>query len=201
MPEAVVPVRDLQLEPHPDVYWPSDDSLMLAGAVEDLPRGRILEVGTGTGFVALVAARAGHEVVATDRNPAAVRLARRNARRNGLRVSVVRADLLRGLRPARFDAIAFNPPYLPTAPADHVPGPLDAAFDGGATGRAVLERFVRGLPDRAPPAYVVVSSLQDEPSLEALFRDGGLPCEVVATAALPHERLRVVRVLPSTRKG
>lgn len=72
---------------------------------------RALDVGTGSGFLALHMALKG-EVVATDVSPFAVRTAKRNAEVNGLKVDIVQCDLFEGLRGV-FDIIAFNPPYLP----------------------------------------------------------------------------------------
>src|SRR2546428_4909025 len=126
-----------------NVYGPSDDSRLLLDALRVAPGERILEVGTGTGYVALHAAKAGI-VVATDVNPEGVRLARKNAAANGLRVAVARGDLLRGLRGV-FDVIAFNPPYLIEA----VGGDWEArAWQGGTTGETVLLRFLAEPPAR-----------------------------------------------------
>lgn len=72
---------------------------------------RVLDVGTGTGIIACALARRGHSVVATDILPAAVALARRNARRNGLTVDCVVSDLTAALPgESKFDVIVFNVP-------------------------------------------------------------------------------------------
>jgi release factor glutamine methyltransferase len=130
----------LVLEEDPMVYRPSEDSRLLLESVV-LDRGeRFLEVGTGTGLVALHAARLG-PATATDVNPAAVGLARANARRNGLTLEVVRTNLAAGVR-GPFDVVAFNPPYLEGRPHDE----LDRAWAGGAQGSEVSVRFVSDLP-------------------------------------------------------
>lgn len=183
----------------PDVYVPNDDTFLLADVVERLPPGRLLDIGTGCGFVALVAARCGHKVVATDVNPTAVALAKKNAAANGLGIDVRHADLFTGLDVREFDAITFNPPYLPTKTHERLPGPLNAAFDGGPTGRSVLERFLKRLPPDPPPVYIVASSLLVPDALSQLVRARGLEWAVVAERALPMERLFVARVAP-TRK-
>src|SRR5271170_5113016 len=69
-----------------------------------------LEIGTGTGYLALAAARRGARVVATDRNPHALRALSVTARAEHLDLVAVRTDLARGL--GRFDRIVANPPYL-----------------------------------------------------------------------------------------
>jgi release factor glutamine methyltransferase len=96
---------------HPEVYAPAEDTRFLAQSMPGVS-GPCADVGTGSGLLAMAMAAAGASVVATDVNPHAVRAARENARANALEVSVIRADLLRGVR-GRFRHVAFNPPYLP----------------------------------------------------------------------------------------
>ncbi len=130
----------LVIEEDPQVYRPSDDSRLLLESVR-LERGeRFLEVGTGTGLVALHAARLG-PAVATDANEAAVRLARANARRNRVPLQVVRTNLAAGLR-GPFEVVAFNPPYLEGHPRDE----LDRAWAGGNEGSEISLRFLGDLP-------------------------------------------------------
>jgi release factor glutamine methyltransferase len=76
--------------------------------------GRVADVGTGTGCIALSLAREGQydEIVATDRSAAALELASENSRLTGGRIHLVRGDLCEPLRPASLDALVSNPPYL-----------------------------------------------------------------------------------------
>ncbi|MHB1260167.1 MAG: HemK2/MTQ2 family protein methyltransferase [Thermoplasmatota archaeon] len=182
---------------HDDVYRPSDDTLILAKAVHaEVRRGeRFLEVGCGSGYVSLVAARAGATVTCTDANPHAVELARHNAKQNRLAVEAVETDLLAGLV-GPFDVVAFNPPYLPTAPDDYVPGPLNLAFDGGPDGNAVVLRFASQLAGLRPlPRCVLVvhSSLSDPEPLRAAMAAMGYANEVALDEAHTFERLTVQR--------
>jgi release factor glutamine methyltransferase len=182
---------------HDDVYRPSDDTLLLARAVHaEVQRGdRFLEVGCGAGLVSLVAAAAGAVVTCTDANPHAVALARHNARQNGLAVDAVETDLLAGLG-GPFDVVAFNPPYLPTAADDYVPGPLNLAFDGGPDGNRVVLRFVgQVLALRPLPRALLVihSSLSDPAPLKAALAAAGYANDVAAEEAHAFERLTVQR--------
>jgi release factor glutamine methyltransferase len=74
---------------------------------------RILDVGTGTGAIALALKheRPDARVTATDISPAALALARANAEHHGLEVDLVEADLLTGLQ-GPFDLVVSNPPYV-----------------------------------------------------------------------------------------
>lgn len=126
----------LVIEERPGVYRPSEDTRLLLAAIALEPGERLLEIGTGTGFVALHAARQG-PVVATDVNPEAVELARANARRNRLDVRVVRTHLAAGVK-GPFEVVAFNPPYL-EGEAQDAP---DRAWAGGRQGSEIAIEFL-----------------------------------------------------------
>ena len=106
---------------HPRYFLTSE---FLAGFVGklDLRGARVLDVGTGSGVLALAAARAGAaSVVALDVNPHAARTAADNAHLNGLgrRVTAVCSNLLSALAPQPlFDVMLSNPPYFPGEPRD-----------------------------------------------------------------------------------
>ena len=91
-------------------------------ALERIPPGalgRVADLGTGSGAIALALAheRPGLEILATDRDPEAVDIARANATRHGLaNVAFAIADWCAPLTPDSFLAIVCNPPYI--APAD-----------------------------------------------------------------------------------
>lgn len=185
-----------------DVYRPDEDTFLLADAVGlEVRRGdRFLEVGCGAGIVAIVAARLCAHVTATDRNPHAVALAEQNARANSLRIDAREADLLEGLR-GPFDVVAFNPPYLPTAPDDVVPGPLNLAFDGGPDGNATVLRFASQVAALRPlPRCVLVvhSSLSDPEPLKTALAAAGYSCDVAMERKLSWEWLRVLRFFRPT---
>jgi len=79
--------------------------------------GRVVDVGTGTGCIALALADEGHydAVVALDRSAAALALAAENRARTGLPVALVRGDLASCLGTGSCDAVISNPPYLTDA--------------------------------------------------------------------------------------
>ncbi|HUU85154.1 MAG TPA: ChbG/HpnK family deacetylase [Phycisphaerae bacterium] len=74
------------------------------------PGQRVLDVGTGSGILAICVAKAGHQVEAADVSNAAVCNAVTNAAGNGVGFECYRSDLLESVE-GRFDLIAFNPPY------------------------------------------------------------------------------------------
>lgn len=79
----------------------------------------LVDVGTGSGLLGLVAAQHGAHVTLLDLSPRALLAAQDNARRNGLRVRLAHSDGLAGLATeARFDWIIANPPWFPAKPPD-----------------------------------------------------------------------------------
>jgi release factor glutamine methyltransferase len=111
---------------HP-VYFLSTRVLLDGLAAGDLRGKRFLDMGTGSGPVAIFAASRGAVVTACDVNPRAVAVARDNARRNGVAVDVVESNLFQALAGRAFDMIAFNIPFYPREPRT----PLEAAFFAG----------------------------------------------------------------------
>jgi methylase of polypeptide subunit release factors len=153
---------------------------------------RALDVGTGTGVLALLLARAGARVTATDLSPAAVACARENAERLGLadRIEVVEADLF---GEGRFDVVVCNPPWLPHEAVT----PLDqAVYDPG--GR-FLARFLGGLAAHLAPGgegWLILSDLavrlglRADGELERQLEAAGLSVAGGIEAAPRHPRSR-----------
>jgi release factor glutamine methyltransferase len=141
----------------PGVFSPRSDSQLLADTVAEAtpPGGRVLDLCTGSGIVAVSAALAGAgEVIAVDLSRRAVATAWCNARRNGVAVQVRRGDLFGAVPGQRFDLIATNPPYLP---GHEVPvrGPA-RAWEGGPDGRRFLDRIIDGVPGHLAPGGVLL---------------------------------------------
>jgi release factor glutamine methyltransferase len=134
----------LTLKVRPEVYPPAEDSFMLAKGATAL-KGSVLEIGCGCGLASLVCAKSFrmNSVLGVDINRHAVDCATDNARRNSIpNVRFSESDLFEKLEGLEFDAIMFNPPYLPTSEDEILPGELNRAYDGGADGRSVVDRFL-----------------------------------------------------------
>jgi release factor glutamine methyltransferase len=149
------------------VYTPQEDTALLADALYDepLPPGAdVLDVGTGTGALALEAARRGARVTAVDVSWRAVAAARVNAWRCGLRVRIRHGHLFAPVRGQRFDLILANPPYVPAPESGGRPRGAARAWDAGADGRLVLDRICREAPGLLRPGGVLLivhSALSD----------------------------------------
>jgi release factor glutamine methyltransferase len=123
------------------VYRPAEDSLLLLAHARGRVHGSVLDMGTGSGFLAVEVASEPlvDEVVAVDVDPEAVKEAVRRAEEAGVadRIEFVVSDLFRGLEGRRFDWILFNPPYLPSEGAAD-----EASWAGGEVGDETTMRFL-----------------------------------------------------------
>lgn len=91
----------------------SASTLTLASLTVRRPGGSALDLGTGSGFQAFLAARHSAHVVAVDKNPRAVLITRFNARLNALdNIEVLEGDLFEPVHGQTFDLIASNPPFI-----------------------------------------------------------------------------------------
>ncbi|MDS0299230.1 class I SAM-dependent methyltransferase [Halogeometricum sp. S1BR25-6] len=186
-----------------NVYQPAEDSALLAEAVVDRARGRFLEVGTGSGWVAERAAREADvtEVVASDVNPHACESARERGRRAAaeghLGIEAVRANLVDPFADDAFDTVAFNPPYLPTDPDNEWDDWMEQALSGGETGRKFLDPFVdsvgRVLADGGR-VLLLVSSLTGYDEVVARVESRGFAHETVVQESYPFEVLSVLEL-------
>lgn len=108
--------RSFAVDPRVLIPRPETEHLVEAAlhCIDD--GGRVLDVGTGSGCIAVTLAleRPGSRIVATDLSPGALAVAAANCRGHGVadRVRLVRADLLSALRPGAFDVVVSNPPYI-----------------------------------------------------------------------------------------
>ena len=123
------------------VYRPAEDSELLLRHARPRFRGSVLDMGTGSGFLAVEAASDPRvdRVVAVDIDPDALDSARSRAGAAEVVVCIefVLGDLFEGLEGERFDLIMFNPPYLPSeGDAD------EPSWSGGAAGNEVILRFL-----------------------------------------------------------
>jgi HemK-related putative methylase len=167
----------------------------------DLSGARVADVGTGSGILALSAARAGAAlVVAVDVNPEAARSAAENAREHGYgnRVAALCGDLLGAIAEgARFDVVLSNPPFFAGEPRDLA----DRAWHAGPGYRDILPLFDQ-IRERLAPggrAYVVLSSDADLGALHAMIDGAGLTRRIALDRKLFFESMLVYELVNSER--
>lgn len=125
-----------------NVYEPAEDTFLLARWLLKNKGKRVLDMGTGCGLLAVVAAEHASRVVAVDINPYAVACAKKNIKCNGFaeKVDTRLSDLFEAVESQEeFDCILFNAPYLRVEIGKDW---LDKAWSGGKSGRRIIDRFL-----------------------------------------------------------
>ena len=179
----------IQTTPAVLVPRPETETLVaatLAAARELRPRA-VIDVGTGSGAVALALSRAMPEmlVVAGDVSPKALSVARRNvdAWKLGARVHLVRADGLRAVHPSG-TVVAANLPYVPSAILSTLEPEVSKweprqALDGGTDGLAAVRRLMRQCARTQPLALLLEVAHDQRVRVSALAAAAGFACHAV----------------------
>jgi release factor glutamine methyltransferase len=142
------------------VQPPKAGSLFFCRALSVGPGERVLEIGAGVGLAAVLAARAGATVVATDVVPEAVAAVRANAALNGVGVEARLGDCYAPVgADERFDLICANPPQMPTPAGQDRADAVAAADNGGLDGWELLDRIIAGAPGHLKPGGRLVFSI------------------------------------------
>jgi release factor glutamine methyltransferase len=173
-----------------DVYEPAEDSFLFAENLHVKEGEAVLDLGTGSGILAVLAAKKGGCVVAVDLNPYAVGCAKENARLNGVydKIGFLQSDLFSALSAdVRFDVVLFNAPYLPSE-ADESASWIGRSWAGGADGRQVVDRFITEVPLYLKPhgrILLMQSTLTGVEETLNGFAQQNLDACIAATEKLP----------------
>lgn len=147
----------LEFQVTPQVLIPREETELLVDIALEVKARRILELGTGSGCLAVAVAK--HllqaQVTAVDASAAALAVARENAARHGVGIRFLEGDWYAPLAGERFDLILANPPYV----AEHDPHLAQgdvrfeprAALAAGADGLDDIRRIVAGAPAHLSP--------------------------------------------------
>lgn len=192
----------------PGVFRPISDSWQLADALCALVRerggARVLEIGTGSGAIAVSAARCGADVVAVDVSRRALASAALNARLHGARIETRRGSLFEPVAGERFDLIVSNPPYVPCERAELPASGPERAWDAGLDGRAVLDALIAAAPAHLVPGGALLvchSTVNGEVETFAAMERAGLEPDVVARHPGPLGPLMRGRLGHLERRG
>ena len=181
---------DIVLEVCDQVYEPAEDSFLFAENLHVKAGAQVLDMGTGSGLLAILAAKQACEGVAMDINPHAVKCAKQNAQRNDAagKIAFLQGDLFAPLTEnAKFDLILFNAPYLPSERGEEESW-LGRAWAGGATGRQVIDKFIAQAPrhlERDGEILLMQSNLAGIEETQAAFQAVDLNTEILVQRNLP----------------
>lgn len=171
------------------VFAPTPMSDLLGRAVIDEVRAedRVLDMGTGSGVNAILAARAGADVVGVDVNEIAIDAACANAERNGVVAEFAVSDVFSTVE-GDFDLVVIDPPFRWFAPRDMTEM---AMADEGYAG---LRRFFADIRERLRPGgrmLLFFGTSGDQDHVLGLAAAAGLAVETVATRELTRDRITV----------
>ena len=134
---------DFIINTHENVYVPAEDSYLLAENLEIKEGQSVLEIGTGSGIVAMYASRLTDKITVSDINFDACELARKNFEANNIEnIEILFGNMFEPVEKRKFDVILFNTPYLPTEDDEVIDDTINYAFDGGLNGRKVIDLFL-----------------------------------------------------------
>ncbi|MCZ6701465.1 MAG: methyltransferase [Ignavibacteria bacterium] len=114
--------KDIKVKILPGVFHPgfffSTKILLKYLASEKLADLKFLELGAGSGLIAIFAAKKGASVTASDISPTAIENLKINTDLNEVTFEVIHSDLFEGINKTQFDLIVINPPYYPKTPRE-----------------------------------------------------------------------------------
>lgn len=186
------------------VYEPAEDTFLLVEKLKVKEKEVVLDVGTGCGILAVLAAKKAKKVVATDINPYAIKCAEKNAKMNCVedRIEFRLGDLFQPIRPHEtFSLILFNAPYLPSELYEERSW-IGRAWAGGPGGREVIDRFIINAPEFLTAdgkILLVQSSLSDIDKTMERFDAKGLKTRVVTKVEFPFEKISLIEARARAR--
>ena len=180
-----------------NVYEPAEDTFLIAEKMKIKKNDIVLDMGTGCGILAIIAAKIAAKIIAVDINPYAIESAKKNAEMNSIigEIDFRKGDLFKPIKEnERFNLILFNSPYLPSEP-DKKNCWINKAWSGGKDGRQIIDQFIKDAPDYLLPKgriLLVQSSLSNiQKTLETL-KNLDFRTKVVAHIKVPFEKIVLI---------
>ncbi len=171
---------------HKSIYEPGDDSYLLEKHVKKYAKGKVLEIGTGSGILAKAASKKTKEVIAVDINKKAVEHVK------SLGIKAICSDLFAKVE-GKFDLIIFNPPYLPFERKEDRETALQVA--GGKKGHEIIEKFLKQAKkclEKNGKILLLFSSLSGD--IEGIMAKEGYKFKKIDEELLFFEKLYVYEI-------
>lgn len=170
------------------VYESREDSNMLERYVRQYAKGKVLDMGTGSGIQAIAAAQNKNvsSVVAVDIQKGVIEYCKKNIRHK--KIKFIQSDLFKNIK-GKFNTIIFNPPYLPQELKLK-----DLTIEAGKKGYEVIERFLDDANiflKKEGLVLIVFSSLTKKEKVEEFIRNNLLDFEELEKAHFFFEDIYV----------
>ena len=177
-----------------EFYEPREDSALLGKEAEKYAYGDVLDMGTGSGILAVKAAerKEVRKVAAVDINQNALDYCNKTIKNK--KIKFCRSDLFSCFKNKniKFDTIIFNPPYLPQEK-----GAVDVALYGGKHGYEAIEKFLSQANDFLKDDGMILllfSSLSKKEKVDGFIRQNLFHAELIAQQHIFFESLFVYKI-------
>lgn len=203
---------------HESIYEPQEDSYMLLDQVKKFAKGKVLDMGTGSGILAFGALKKAKWVLALDINPNAVEFVENLTITQKIKNLLARdsnlfsflennfVDFSKGKftfkfyknKNTKFDTIIFNPPYLPRDSRDEED--VDLYVSGGKHGYEIIADFLGQINhylETDGRVLMVFSSLTKKDKIDQILENNLLEHELVDTRKIPWEELYCYKITKS----
>ena len=165
------------------IYEPNEDSELLAKYVAKFARGKVLDLGTGSGMQAEIALKFTKDVLAVDIDKETIEY----VKNKGIKAKV--SDLFSNVR-GKFDLIIFNPPYLPYEELEDKES--KKITTGGKYGYEILEKFfeqVNNYLNKDGKILIVFSSLTNKNKIDKIIKKNNFKFRLLETKKVFFETL------------
>jgi len=165
------------------IYEPGEDSFLLSKYVAKFARGKILDIGSGSGIQAEAASKSAENVLAADIDKESVEF----IRKKGIKAKV--SDLFSKID-GKFDLIIFNPPYLPDEESED--NESKKITTGGKYGHEILERFFSQADrylNKDGRILIVFSSLTNKNKINKIIKKNNFKFKMLESKKLFFEKL------------
>lgn len=171
------------------IYEPSDDSYLLLEQVKKYAKGVVLDLGTGSGIQAIEASKKKDvkKVIAADVQKDVVEYLKNKIKNK--KITFKQSNLFSSIKKMKFDAIIFNPPYLPSDLKVR-----DITIEGGKKGYEIIERFlskVNSYLKKGGIILMVFSSLTKPRMINKLIKKNKLKYDLLSKKRVFFEDLIV----------
>lgn len=182
---------------HPGFFFSTHVLLTHIKSLE-LKSKKFLELGAGSGLIAIYAAQNGATVTATDINPLAVKYLKKNALANNTEINVACSDLFDEIPAGKYDIVAINPPYYKKDPASFADHAWYCGADGGYFKKlfSQLEKFIY---DRSK-TLMIVSEDCDIEMIRRSAENNGFLMKKIITRRVNWEYLYIYEICSSVKK-
>lgn len=177
-----------------EVYLPREDTYLMEKALAkySLNGKKVLEIGTGSGYLSIFCAKRDAKVTAIDINNKAITYAKGKASTEKLDINFFQSNLFEKIdSKKKFDIIFFNPPYLVSDNLDYL------ALDGGKKGREVIDKFLKGFDKYLSKdgfALLLHTDKNDLKQTKEILKKKGFNFKIVAKQHLFFEELYVLEI-------